>query len=185
MWRREKGGSDGNNKRRWIERGIDEEWRQKETHFLCEIRPVQMDEMSFCLSVFFWSLLPISLCLFSFSVAQQHYRISEHEFWCMESGKQSVYGWRRTRYLLQLLLRTAGNACTAVVSHISSMAVGMSVSPPLVQTGCNPDINGPQRMNPAHFGDPVTFPLAPPWGWYLWLVLICPILWFMTKYLQN
>lgn len=70
-WRRQKGGIDGNNKRRWIERRIDEEWREKETHFRCEIWPVQMDEISFCLSVFFWSLLSINLCLF-FSLCSCH-----------------------------------------------------------------------------------------------------------------
>ena len=29
-------------------------------------------------------------------------------------------------------------------------------------------IHDPQRINPTDFDDPLTSPLAPPWGWHLW-----------------
>ncbi len=35
------------------------------------------------------------------------------------------------------------------------------------------DIHSPQRMNPTDFGDPLSFPLAPPWGWYLCYSVKC------------
>lgn len=35
------------------------------------------------------------------------------------------------------------------------------------------DVYGPEAMNPHDFGDPRTFPLAPPWGWNLWFWVEC------------
>ncbi len=37
-------------------------------------------------------------------------------------------------------------------------------------------MHGPKWMNLNDFGDPLTFPLAPPWGWHLW---------FRVKYLDS
>ncbi len=36
------------------------------------------------------------------------------------------------------------------------------------------DIDGPQRTSPTDFGDLLTFPEMPPWGWY-----------FLMKNLNN
>lgn len=35
------------------------------------------------------------------------------------------------------------------------------------------DIHGPQRMSSIHFGDPLNFPLVPPWGSYSWVLVKC------------
>lgn len=73
-----------------------------------------------------------------------------------------------------------------VSSHASGMALVMTLSvcvgPPhenistaieWIAKKCCTDINNTQRMNPSDFGDPLTFPLASPWQYFIigWITM--------------
>lgn len=53
--------------------------------------------------------------------------------------------------------------------RISSLYLwNISISTRLIDTKCCTDIHITQRMNPNYFGDPLSFPLVPSWGWHSW-----------------
>lgn len=74
-----------------------------------------------------------------------------------------------------------------VLSHVNIMEITMTVSPGPPHWSTLTYLNNDQmdflsrdlyvlqRMNPTDFGDPLTFPLTPPWGRHLW---------FSVKYLD-